>query len=168
MNRTVIHSKSESDTFDAGKKLASKLKLILSKKADVSEETSLFNSFGDDTAVVAIYGELGSGKTVFVRGMASVFAPDAFVQSPSYTIVNEYIGNDYNLYHFDMYRITGEDALFSIGFYDYSNAVLAIEWSEKIPYALPRIYWKVSFLSEGENDRKIEIEFIDSQNQEKL
>lgn len=72
MNRTVIHSKSESDTFDAGKKLASKLKLILSKKADVSEETSLFNSFGDDTAVVAIYGELGSGKTVFVRGMASV------------------------------------------------------------------------------------------------
>ena len=56
MNRTVIHSKSESDTFDAGKKLASKLKLILSKKADVSEETSLFNSFGDDTAVVAIYG----------------------------------------------------------------------------------------------------------------
>lgn len=67
-----------------------------------------------------------------------------------------------------MYRITGEDDLFSIGFYDYSNAVLAIEWSEKIPYALPRIYWKVSFLSEGENDRKIEIEFIDSQNQEKL
>ncbi len=168
MNRTIIHSKSEIDTFNAGRELASKLKLILSKKAAACEETEIFETFGDDTAVVAMCGELGSGKTVFVRGMASVFAPEASIQSPSYTIVNEYIGDEYNLYHFDMYRITGEDDLYSIGFYDYSNAVLAIEWSEKIPYALPRIYWKVTFFSEGENGRKIEIEFIDSKNQEKV
>ncbi len=168
MNRTIIHSKSEADTFEAGKKLASELELILNKKAVTCEVTKLFDTFGDNTAVVAMCGELGSGKTVFVRGMASVLTPDAAVQSPSYTIVNEYIGKNYNLYHFDMYRITGEDDLFSIGFYDYSNAVLAIEWSEKIPYALPRIYWRVSFSSEGEKGRKIEIEFIDSIKQEKI
>ena len=121
MNRTIIHSKSEADTFEAGKKLASELELILNKKAVTCEVTKLFDTFGDNTAVVAMCGELGSGKTVFVRGMASVLTPDAAVQSPSYTIVNEYIGKNYNLYHFDMYRITGEDDLFSIGFYDYSK-----------------------------------------------
>ena len=117
--------------------------------------------------VIALYGGLGVGKTAFVRGLARGLGIMEGVSSPTFALVNEYHGK-VPLYHFDMYRITGEDDLFSIGFYDYSNAVLAIEWSEKIPYALPRIYWKVSFLSEGENDRKIEIEFIDSQNQEKL
>lgn len=151
-----IRSESEQDTFKAGADLA---RLILDSSIS-SEKTKLSCKFSDNTVTVALFGDLGSGKTVFVRGMASVLAPDAAVQSPSYTIVNEYMGNPVNLYHFDMYRITGEDDLYSIGFYDYSDAVLAIEWSEKISYALPPVFYRVAFSSESDTVRQINIELV--------
>ncbi|MCI8589597.1 MAG: tRNA (adenosine(37)-N6)-threonylcarbamoyltransferase complex ATPase subunit type 1 TsaE [Clostridiales bacterium] len=91
---------------------------------------------------IALYGGLGVGKTAFVRGLAACLAPDSAVCSPSYAIVNEY-GGPLQLCHFDMYRITDEDDLYSIGFYDYEGAVLAIEWSERIPYALPAHRYEV-------------------------
>lgn len=93
---------------------------------------------------IAMYGTLGAGKTAFVRGLAKTVAPEAFVHSPTYTVVNEYAGKDFNLCHFDMYRITDEDDLYSTGFYDYSDCVIAVEWSELIPYALPKKYYKVT------------------------
>lgn len=88
---------------------------------------------------VALYGDLGVGKTAFVRGFASVFSPGAAVRSPTFSLVHEYRGNPRNLFHFDMYRIDSEEDLLSIGFYDYweRNGICLVEWSEKIPYALP-------------------------------
>ena len=153
-----IRSESEQDTFNVGASLA---RLILESLIS-PEKTKLSCKFTDNTVTVALFGDLGSGKTVFVRGMASILAPDASVQSPSYTIVNEYIGNPVNLYHFDMYRITGEDDLYSIGFYDYSDAVLAIEWSEKIPYALPPVFYRVEFSYESDTARQITIELTEN------
>ena len=91
---------------------------------------------------IAMYGALGAGKTAFVRGMAACIAPGGSVASPSYTIVNEY-GGPLRLCHFDMYRITDEEDLYSIGFYDYEGAVMVVEWSEKIPYALPAHRYEV-------------------------
>ena len=91
---------------------------------------------------IALYGALGVGKTAFVRGLAAFLAPESAVCSPSYAIVHEY-GGPLRLCHFDMYRITDEDDLYSIGFYDYEGAVLAIEWSERIPYALPAQRYEV-------------------------
>lgn len=87
---------------------------------------------------VALYGDLGVGKTAFVRGAMQVLAPDARVQSPTYTIVNEYPGK-IPVYHFDMYRIEDEDSLYSIGFYDYiaGIGICFSEWSEKIINFLP-------------------------------
>ena len=91
---------------------------------------------------VALYGDLGVGKTAFVRGFASFYDKDACVMSPTYNLVNVYG----NIYHFDMYRITDEDDLYSVGFFDYddSNNIIITEWSENIEYALPDNYIKVT------------------------
>lgn len=95
---------------------------------------------------VALYGDLGVGKTAFVRGVSSVLCPGAAVRSPTFALVNEYRGGSVPVFHFDMYRITGEDDLYSIGYEDYlaKKAVFLVEWSENIPFALPAEYLKVT------------------------
>lgn len=94
---------------------------------------------------VALYGDLGVGKTAFVRGFASVTAPGAAVRSPTFALVNEYHSPAHpSLFHFDMYRITSEDDLYSMGFEDYlDRGICLCEWSENIPYALPSTYVEV-------------------------
>jgi len=83
--------------------------------------------------VIAMYGDLGAGKTAFVRGMARGMGLDCRVSSPTFTIVNEYLG-ERELIHFDMYRLSDADELFDIGWEDYLSrgAVCAVEWSEKV------------------------------------
>ena len=95
---------------------------------------------------IALYGDLGVGKTAFVRGFASVIAPESLVRSPTFALVNEYRAKPRSLFHFDMYRIEDEDDLYSIGFYDYleRRGICLVEWSEKIPYALPEDYLRVT------------------------
>ena len=96
-------------------------------------------------AFVAMYGDLGVGKTAFVRGLASVMAPGRGVRSPTFSLVNEYrAAGKRPLFHFDMYRIESEDDLYSIGFEDYPDAGICVaEWCEKIPFALPEVYLEV-------------------------
>lgn len=120
---------------------------------------------GETDAFLALYGDLGAGKTAFIRGLASVLTPDAAVCSPTYTVVNEYEGNGVRLCHFDMYRIASEDDLYSIGFYEYQDCVMAVEWSEHIPFALPDHYYRIEIrktAAEGEivdcNKRMVKIE----------
>ena len=95
--------------------------------------------------VLAYYGDLGAGKTAFTRGLAAGLGVTEQVTSPTYTIVNEY-GGPLRLCHFDMYRISNEDDLLSIGFYDYLDrpGICLVEWSENIPYALPDDYVRVA------------------------
>ena len=113
---------------------------------------------GNTNAFIALYGELGAGKTAFTRGLASVLAPQCAVKSPTYTIVNVYKGASYRINHFDMYRIADEDDLYSTGFYDYiDDGVTVCEWSEKIPFALPESYFRVSIEYIGAQERKITI-----------
>ena len=94
---------------------------------------------------VALYGDLGVGKTAFIRGFTALLAPRARVKSPTFAIVNEYRGEPLSVFHFDMYRITDEDELYSIGFYDYLDrrGICLVEWSENIPFALPDRYLRV-------------------------
>jgi tRNA threonylcarbamoyladenosine biosynthesis protein TsaE len=93
---------------------------------------------------IALYGDLGVGKTAFVRGLASVLAPNSAVRSPTFALVNEYRAKPLPIFHFDMYRIEDEDALESIGFYDYlDRGLCVVEWSENIGYALPQRYIRV-------------------------
>lgn len=89
-------------------------------------------------AVVAFTGDLGAGKTAFVRGMARGLGISDRVTSPTFTIVNEYEGGRLPLFHFDMYRLGSADELFDIGWEDYlaRDGVCAVEWSENIAGAL--------------------------------
>ena len=115
-------------------------------------------------AFVAMYGDLGAGKTAFVRGAARAIAPDAYVQSPTYTVVNEYHGKNGLLFHFDMYRIDDEDSLDSIGYWDYleRGGYCFVEWSEKIPFALPERYLRVTItkLPQSTDTRQIIAEIV--------
>ena len=108
---------------------------------------------------VALYGDLGVGKTALVRGFTSAIAPRARVKSPTFALVNEYRGDTLSVFHFDMYRIEDEDSLYSIGFYDYLDrrGVCLVEWSEKIPFALPPRYLRAEIVKsdpEGAPDRR--------------
>ena len=106
---------------------------------------------------VAMFGDLGAGKTAFVRGAMKVLAPNAPVQSPTYTIVNEYPAK-IPVYHFDMYRIDDEDSLYSIGYYDYleNGGICFAEWCEKIEPYLPERYYTVTIRKSPENpDRRL-------------
>lgn len=109
-------------------------------------------------AVVALFGELGAGKTAFTRGLAVGLGVDSFVTSPTFTIVNEYPGTP-PLFHFDMFRLEGEHELFDIGWDDYLDrgGVCAVEWSEKVSGALPpdAIYVRIENL--GGDARRLEI-----------
>ena len=89
--------------------------------------------------VLAYLGDLGAGKTAFTRGLARGLGCRETVTSPTYTIVNEYLGGRLPLFHFDMYRLTSSDDLWDIGWEDYLDrqGVCAVEWSENVPEAMP-------------------------------
>ena len=88
---------------------------------------------------IAMYGEMGVGKTAFTRGFTSAIAPGAAVRSPTYTVVNEYRGGALPIFHFDLYRIEDGDDLASIGYDDYlaGEGFILTEWSENIPEEIP-------------------------------
>ena len=89
-------------------------------------------------AVLAYEGDLGAGKTAFTRGIARGLGILEPVTSPTYTIVNEYLGGRLPLFHFDMYRLTSSEDLWDIGWEDYleRNGICAVEWSENVKEAL--------------------------------
>ena len=110
-------------------------------------------------SVVAMYGDLGAGKTAFVRGMARGMGLQVRVSSPTFTIVNEYLGQR-ELIHFDMYRLSGADELFDIGWEDYlaRGAVCAVEWSENVEDAFCGDEIRVRIEKLSDTGRKITIE----------
>ena len=109
--------------------------------------------------VIAFYGDLGMGKTCFVSGLAEGLGFCGEVSSPTFAIINEYLGGHLNLYHFDMYRVSGWDDLYSTGYFEYmeSGGVLAVEWSENIEGALPENVIRVTIKRINEFEREITI-----------
>ena len=108
--------------------------------------------------VIAFSGDLGAGKTCFTRGLARGLGYSGSVTSPTFALVNEYIGGKYPLYHFDMYRISSWDDLYSTGFFDYlDNGIIAAEWSENIAAVLPENTIFVNIEKIDENTRKITV-----------
>lgn len=108
--------------------------------------------------VVALRGGLGMGKTAFVRGLAAGLGYTGNVQSPTFTIVNEYEGGRLPLFHFDLYRLSSADELFEIGWEDYleRGGVCAVEWSENAENALGEAV-SVTIRRLADDQREIEI-----------
>lgn len=111
-------------------------------------------------SVIAMFGDLGAGKTAFTRGFAKGMDILCDVSSPTFALVNEYRGGGKTLYHFDMYRISGWDDLYSTGYFDYldTGASLIIEWSENIEAILPEDCVRVIITkTDNPDERNIEI-----------
>ena len=108
--------------------------------------------------VIAYRGDLGAGKTAFTRGLARGLGYAEPVTSPTYTIVNEYLGGRLPLFHFDMYRLRSSDDLWDIGWEDYLDrgGVCAVEWSENVEDALEDAL-TVTIEKLGEESRRITI-----------
>ena len=135
----VYKSKSSSETENIG--------FILGKSVPVG-------------SVIAMFGDLGAGKTAFTRGFAKGMNIMCDVSSPTFALVNEYRGEKNTLYHFDMYRISGWDDLYSTGYFDYldTGGTLIIEWSENIEAILPEDCVRVIITKTDDiNERNIEI-----------
>ena len=113
--------------------------------------------------VIAFLGDLGAGKTAFTRGLARGLGAADRVTSPTYTIVNEYLGGKMPLFHFDMYRLGSSDELFDIGWEDYleRGGICAVEWSENVSDAMEGAL-TVRIEKTGENSRRITLEGGDS------
>ena len=109
--------------------------------------------------VIAYRGDLGAGKTAFTRGLARGLGYGEPVTSPTYTIVNEYLGGRLPLFHFDMYRLASSDDLWDIGWEDYleRGGICAVEWSENVDDAMENAVC-VTIEKLGEDSRRIILE----------
>ena len=138
---TLIDSKSPRDTQIIGAKIGKSL------------------NPGD---ILALYGELGAGKTCFVKGLAQGLKISTEVKSPSFSIINEYPG-DIPLIHMDFYRITKAIELEDLGWMEYldADAIVVVEWAERIRNLLPSRRIDVYFQILNETARRLEIITVD-------
>jgi tRNA threonylcarbamoyladenosine biosynthesis protein TsaE len=115
--------------------------------------------------IVALMGELGTGKTCLTQGIASgLDIPPAYaVTSPTFTLINEYPGR-HPLYHIDVYRLSGPIDMEDLGYEEifYGRGVVVIEWAEKIAAILPRQTVKVELVYTGAARRRITVLAMDS------
>lgn len=107
-------------------------------------------------AVLALYGDLGSGKTCFVRGLAQAFNITTPITSPTFTLINEYPSTP-ALYHMDLYRIDDLDSLYLLGLDDYFEAggVTVIEWAERAEQLLPARTIRLHFYIQNEPESRV-------------
>jgi len=104
--------------------------------------------------VVAFMGDLGSGKTTFIAGLCAGLQIEEMVSSPTFTIINEYVGGKIPVYHFDFYRLQNEDDLLGLGFEEYlfNDGICMIEWANKFREYLPESRYDVYMRNLFEND----------------
>lgn len=114
-------------------------KFISKSPAETEEIGQKLGESINSGCVIAYRGGLGMGKTCFTRGLARGLGSYDTVTSPTFALINEYPSGRIPLYHFDMYRVSGWEDLYSTGFFDYidEGGVIAAEWSENIENALP-------------------------------
>lgn len=119
--------------------------------------------------LVALIGDLGTGKTTFSQNFAKEFGVTENLKSPTFNYVLEYFSGKFPLYHFDVYRLSNPEEIYEIGYEDYLNSdgVLLIEWANIIESELPKEYIKINFEYFDEDKRKLSISFVGNEEREK-
>jgi tRNA threonylcarbamoyladenosine biosynthesis protein TsaE len=119
-------------------------------------------SFSADARIFLFYGDMGAGKTTLIKSLCECLGTAEPVTSPTFSIVNEYIGSKNRIFHFDFYRLKNESEALDMGYeeYFYADAYCFIEWPEKIPNLLPDHYVKIEIQVTGDQSRQIRIEKI--------
>jgi len=107
--------------------------------------------------VLALVGDLGSGKTVFVKGLGAALGCNAAVTSPTFTLIHEYSGGRLPIYHFDFFRVEDRQAAKRLGLDDYffGDGVSVVEWADKFPELIPEKARWISFETKSETQRSI-------------
>ena len=134
--------------------------LLAKKLADYSKENT----------VIALIGDLGTGKTTFTKTFAKEFGVKENLKSPTFNYVLEYLSGRLPLYHFDVYRLCSSEEIYEIGYEDYINngGVALIEWANIIEEDLPKEYIRIEFqYATKEDERLIEIKYIGNEKEEK-
>ena len=119
-------------------------------------------SYSANSRIFLFYGDMGAGKTTLIKSLCECLGTTEVVTSPTFSIVNEYIGAKNRIFHFDFYRLKNESEALDMGYeeYFYSDAYCFIEWPEKIPNLLPDHYVKIQISVTGSNSRQILVEKI--------
>lgn len=114
-------------------------------------------------SLVLLEGELGAGKTVFVKGMADALGiSENQVRSPTFSLIHEYLGNPFPLYHMDFYRLSSWDEVVDLGFEEYleKGGIVAIEWGGKFLPFFPPPFFVIHIVVTGEKTRSIRVSFV--------
>ena len=134
------------------------IKLISNNEIETKKIAKEYALKLDAGSIVLLEGDLGAGKTAFVKGVVESFGGNANeVTSPTFTIVNQYSYGEKVIYHFDLYRIESVDELYNIGIeeYFYSGAICFVEWPERAPELFDDTCKKIEILKKGDSSREI-------------
>jgi tRNA threonylcarbamoyladenosine biosynthesis protein TsaE len=117
-------------------------------------------SFAGNTRILLFYGDMGAGKTTLIKAICERLGVTDVVTSPTFSIVNEYVGAEHKIYHFDFYRLKNQAEALDMGYeeYFYSDAWCFIEWPEKIPDLLPETFVSIAIKVMADNSRQITID----------
>lgn len=144
------------------------MKKIMSFK-EIDLLASNLSRFVDKGDVVALIGDLGTGKTTFTQKFAKALGVSENLKSPTFNYVLEYFSGRLPLYHFDVYRLSEAEEIYEVGYEDYLNSegVLMIEWANIIESELPKEYIEINFEYNDEDSRQVEIKYIGNEKKEK-
>ena len=124
---------------------------------DLKDAAHALIAFAGAEKLFIFEGDMGAGKTTFIKEICLALGVTDLVSSPTFSIVNEYLSDQGSLYHFDFYRIKNLQEAYDIGYEDYfySGSICLIEWPEKVAELLPPSYIKVSISITGNMSREI-------------
>lgn len=133
------------------------MEIRITNIAQIEEAARQFISQIGDHQVFAFYGNMGAGKTTFVKAVCEQLGVQDVITSPTFAIVNEYTGGDGTIYHFDFYRIKKLEEVYDMGYEDYfySGALCFIEWPELIEELLPEDAVKVNIVEQEDGSRTV-------------
>lgn len=132
------------------------MQISISSTAELNKVAEQLLAFAGGDHFFIFEGEMGAGKTTFIKAFCEVLGVEDVVSSPTFSIVNEYIGRDGSIYHFDFYRLKNTQEAYDIGYeeYFYSNDICLIEWPSKVEELLPDSYIKVEINTLSETSRE--------------